>query len=61
MFTSNGKREFEPCDQGSALLVVYCSLFLHINLFSSSWNFSSIRIALSRFYLLIIDFETLST
>ena len=30
-FTSNGKREFVPRDNGSPLLVVYCSLFLHIN------------------------------
>ena len=30
-FTSNGKREFKPCDQVSQLIniVVYCSLFLH--------------------------------
>ena len=27
-----GKREFVPRDQVSSLLVVYCSLFLHINL-----------------------------
>ena len=30
-FTSNGNREFVPRDNGSPLLVVYCSLFLHIN------------------------------
>ena len=30
-FTSNGKREFVPRDQVSPLLVLYCSLFLHIN------------------------------
>ena len=30
-FTSNGKREFLPRDQVSPLLVVHCSLFLHIN------------------------------
>ena len=30
-FTSNGKREFVPRDQVSSLLVVYCSLFLHLN------------------------------
>ena len=29
-FTSNGKPEFVPRDQVSPLLVVYCSLFLHI-------------------------------
>ena len=47
MFTSNSKREFEPCDQGSALLVVYCPIssftefFIHKNcfeLFSSAHN-----------------------
>ena len=32
MFTSNGKREFVPRDQVSRLLVVYCQLFLQINL-----------------------------
>ena len=26
-----GKREFVPRDQVSSLLVLYCSLFLHIN------------------------------
>ena len=30
-FTLNGKREFVPRDQVSSLLVVYCSLFLHLN------------------------------
>ena len=30
-FTSNGKRECVPRDQVSSLLVVYCSLFLHLN------------------------------
>ena len=30
-FTSNGKRKFIPRHQVSPLLVVYCSLFLHIN------------------------------
>ena len=30
-FTSKGKREFVPHDRVSSLLVVYCSLFLHIN------------------------------
>ena len=29
-FSSIGKREFVPGDQVSPLLVVYCSLFLHI-------------------------------
>ena len=31
LFTSNGKREFVPRDQLSSLLVVYCSLFLHLH------------------------------
>ena len=30
-FTLNGKREFVPRDQVSSLLVVNCSLFLHLN------------------------------
>ena len=30
-FTSNVKREFVPRDQLSSLLVIYCSLFLHLN------------------------------
>ena len=30
-FTLNGKREFVPRDQVSSFLVVYCSLFLHLN------------------------------
>ena len=30
-FTLNGKREFVPRDQVSSSLVVYCSLFLHLN------------------------------
>ena len=30
-FTLNGKREFVPRDQVSSLLVVYCSLLLHLN------------------------------
>ena len=30
-FTLNGKREFVPGGQVSSLLVVYCSLFLHLN------------------------------
>ena len=30
-FTSKGKREFVPHDPVLSLLVVYCSLFLHIN------------------------------
>ena len=30
-FTSNGKRELVPRDQVSSLLVVYWSLFLHLN------------------------------
>ena len=30
-FTSKSKREFVPHDRVSFLLVVYCSLFLHIN------------------------------
>ena len=30
-FTLNGKREFVPRDQVSSLLVVYCSLFPHLN------------------------------
>ena len=37
MFTSNGNREFVPRDQVSPLLVVYCSLFQHIN-----WQFHAI-------------------
>ena len=30
-FTSNSKRKFVPRDQVFSLLVVYCSLFLHLN------------------------------
>ena len=30
-FTSNGKRDCVPREQVSALLIVYCSLFLHLN------------------------------
>ena len=30
-FTSNGKLEFVPRDEVSPLVVVYCSLFLHIH------------------------------
>ena len=30
-FTSNGKRDCVPREQVSSLLVVYCSLFLHLN------------------------------
>ena len=30
-FTSNGKREFVSRDQVSSLLVIYCSLFLHLD------------------------------
>ena len=54
-FTSNGRREFVPRDQVSHLLVIYCSLFLHI-----SCNFLSTRILLSSFYLLIFYFEKFS-
>ena len=54
-FTSNSKREFVPRDQVSPLLVVYGSLFIHIN------YFLSIRIALSCFYLLVFYFEKFST
>ena len=48
------KREFAPRDQVSPLLVVSCSLFLFT-------QFSSIRIALNRFYLLIFCFGKFST
>ena len=30
----NGKHEIAPGDQVSHLLVVYCSLFLHLNIYS---------------------------
>ena len=30
-FTANGKRLFKPRDEVSPLLVIHCSLFLHIN------------------------------
>ena len=59
-FTSNAKREFVPRDQVSRLLVVYCPLFLQINLVVSR-NFLSIRIVLSCFYPLIFYFEKFST
>ena len=48
------KREFAPRDQVSPLLVVFSSLFLFT-------QFSSIRIALNRFYLLIFCFGKFST
>ena len=58
--TLNCKREFVPRDQVSSLLVVYCSLFLHLNLVVSR-NFLAMTIVMSWFFLLIFYFEKFLT
>ena len=57
--TPNGEREFVPREQVTPLLVVYCALFLHINI--SFVLLLSLSIVLSCFYLLIFYFEKFST
>ena len=57
--TPNGEREFVPREQVTPLLVVYSTLFLHINI--SFAILLSLTIVLSCFYLLIFYFEKFST